>query len=518
MLTVLAAAVLYGCSSSPAPAVGSGSGSGGAGGGLVPDAGMAPPDAGMMPPDAGMMPDSSMPPDSGMMPPDAGEPDGSSPDASVPPVVSAPAIACADAVADVYVTPANLPPMTLAARGDLVRCAPDAKLTLTDVSSQVMAKGITTPMTTGVNLFRVAFRTERGDDSPGVSTARVYLPSTPQSLPLPVIVIGHPTSGLAPSCTPSLDASSNQDLALPWAGLGYAVIVPDYAGLGNEGVQSYLDNHDQGHAVLDGARALRKLLPDGAFSSSVLAVGYSQGGGAVLSAQALAPSYGVDGTLAGVIVFAPQWPTRLNSFGYVDELNDPAKLTIATGISQNVVTVMMTYGYFYNRVGPTHATDGFPAASRSGIDNAVKTLCQVPLGGYLQITAPKVGDLFDPTLRTTLLACIAGKGQGPDCVDPGQSFYNYLTQNLLTGDPNGPPMLFVQGLVDYIMPAASEAACNIDKLHKDGVTPQVCVDGLAQHETVVARNMDFALKWAQALLGSQPLPTCSSAGMPVCTP
>jgi dienelactone hydrolase len=432
--------------------------------------------------------------------------------------VSAPAIACTDTIADVYVTPTNLPPMTLATRGDIVRCAQDIVLPLSEVASEVASQGITTVMLTGVNFYRIEYRTERGNGSAGASSARVYLPATPAALPLPVIVIGHPTEGLAASCTPSENPTSYEDLALPWAGLGYVAIVPDYAGLGNGGVQGYLDNRDQAYSLLDGARALRNLLPAGALSDQVLAVGFSQGGGAVLSAQALAPTYGAGGTLAGVIAFAPEWPSRLNSFGYVDQLDNPTELTIETGISENVVTVMRTYAYFGNYVGMADVGDGFPAANQAGMDGAVESLCQTPLGGYLQAAEPLVGDIFDPTLRTTLLACIAGNGLGTGCVDPGLSFYTFLTNNILTADPNGPPLLFVQGLADYIMPPASEAACNIAKLMADGVTPQVCVDADAQHQTVVARNMDFVLQWALALLGNLALPTCSAAGMPACTP
>jgi dienelactone hydrolase len=442
--------------------------------------------------------------------------------------VTVPAIDCTDTIADVYVTPANLPPMTAATRGDIVRCAVDATLTLATVASEVAAQGITTTMKVGVDLYRIEFRTTRGDGSAGASTARVYLPAAPASLPLPVITIGHPTDGIAQSCTPSMDPTTNQDLALPWAGLGYAVIVPDYAGLGNGGVQAYLDNHDQAYSVLDGARALRKLLPAAAFSPQVLAIGWSQGGGAVLSAQALAKSYGSDGVLAGVVAFAPEWPSRLNSFGFVDELNNPGEPTIQTGISEDVVTVMREYAYFYNRVGPGHADDAFPASARSGIDGAVNTLCQTPLGGYLQATAPLVGDIFDPTFAATTLACIqqggpdggAGAGDaGPGCVDPGLGYYSFLQQNILTADPSGPPLLYVQGLLDFIMPPASEAACNLVKLANDGVFPQVCVDPGALHTNVVGRNMDFAIAWVQALLAGQPLPaTCPSTGLPTGTP
>jgi len=399
------------------------------------------------------------------------------------------------------------------------------------VVNEVVAKGVMTPMQTAVNLFRIAYRTTRGNGSDGISSARVYLPAQPTKLPLPVIVVGHPTDGIAASCAPSQDLTSNEDLALPWAGLGYAVIVPDYAGLGTPGVQGYLDNRDQGYSILDGARALRKLLPANALSEQVLAVGWSQGGGAVLSAQALAPTYGVDGTLAGVVVFAPEWPSRLNSFGYVNELNAPPKtLTITTGISEDVVAVMMMYAYFGNYVGMSDVGDGFPAARQAGMDNAVNTLCQTPLGAYLQANEFYVTDIFDPTFQATTLACInaaegldAGDGLdggdgGPGCVDPGLSFYTYLKHNILTANPNGPPMLFVQGLQDVIMPPGTEGACNLVKLEADGVTPQLCTDSAASHTDVVGRNMDFAIPWALAALGGTPLPTCSAAGMPACTP
>ena len=475
------AALLAACSTGPSTAVSSGSGGVSTGG--VAAAGGVNATGGAVAV-GGSTSNGGQPSDAGA---DVGEVDATDAEAGPPPVVSAPAIACADTIADVYVTPAGLPPMTLATRGDIVRCAVDTPLTLAVVAGEVAAKGIVTTMKTGVNLFRIAFRTTRGNGSDGASSARVYLPAAPAALPLPVIVIGHPTNGLAASCTPSEDPTSNEDLALPWAGLGYAVIVPDYAGLGNEGVQGYLDNHDQAYSLLDGARALRKLLPAGVFSQQVMAVGWSQGGGAVLSAQALASSYGCDGILTAVVAFAPEWPTRLNSFGYVDQLDNPTELTIQTGISENVVTVMRTYAYFSNYVGPTHAGDGFPAANQSGIDGEVMSVCQTPLGAYLQAAEPLVGDIFDPTLRETLLACIDGPDAGVDagCVDPGLSLYNFLTSNFVTADPSGPPILYIQGLSDIIMPAASEAACNIAKLMKDGVTPQVCTDQAAQHTTVV---------------------------------
>jgi len=207
-----------------------------------------------------------------------------------------------------------------------------------------------------------------------------------------VIAVGHPSEGVSDGCTPSKTATSYQDLALPWAALGYAVIVPDYAGLGTDGIQGYLDNTDSAHSLLDGARALRKLLPARGLSKKIVLFGYSQGGGAALSGQALEKAYGADGLVVGVVAFAPQWPTRLNSFGYVDILDNPSGLTIGSGLSKSVIAVLREYAYFGNHVAGASPTDGFPSAKRDALGQAVDTTCLIPLGGYVQVMEPTLGE------------------------------------------------------------------------------------------------------------------------------
>jgi len=83
-------------------------------------------------------------------------------------------------------------------------------------------------------------------------------------------------------------------------------------------------------------------------------------------------------------------------------------------------------------------------------------------------------------------------------------------------DPAGARILYVQGLLDQIMPPADEAACNLDVMAKDGVAPQVCTDDGATHSSIVTRNLALGIQWADALLEGGTLPTCSSSGMPKC--
>src|SRR6185437_12786224 len=74
---------------------------------------------------------------------DAGA-DGSALDASAEAAAPiAPSAPCTDAIADVYVTPAGLPAMTDAARGDVVRCAADGAIDASAMASRLQASGVT---------------------------------------------------------------------------------------------------------------------------------------------------------------------------------------------------------------------------------------------------------------------------------------------------------------------------------------------------------------------------------------
>jgi hypothetical protein len=77
----------------------------------------------------------------------------------------------------------------------------------------------------------------------------------------------------------------------------------------------------------------------------------------------------------------------------------------------------------------------------------------------------------------------------------------------------------VQGLGDQVMPAASEAACDVAKLRAEGVMPEVCSDTFATHDTILERKIEHAANWAEAVaFGNVPAPSCSSTFLPACTP
>jgi alpha-beta hydrolase superfamily lysophospholipase len=345
----------------------------------------------------------------------------------------------------------------------------------------------------------------RGDGSPAVTTATVWLPETPRALPAPVALVARSTSGIADACAPSREDSPLAELALPYAARGYVVITPDLAGLGNEGVHAYLDNHEAAHQLFDGARALEKLV--GAVGDPELAVGYSQGGGVVLSAQALEHELTGARTLRAVIAIAPEWPLRIGSFGYDEVLRNPDRATGLAGLGAPAVTVLRHYGWMVNHLGAEHGGDAFPADERADLIDEIESLCTIELGAALGTMQPRLGDLVDEPFRVAMLACIDGT---PGCVEPAASFHAWLEADYVTADPAGAEVLIVQGLGDQIMPASEEASCVADKLRAEGVEPTICSDTFATHDTVLERKIVHAVAWGEAVAAGAARPTCST--------
>jgi alpha-beta hydrolase superfamily lysophospholipase len=416
---------------------------------------------------------------------------------------------CTDAADAIYASPAQLP----AARGAIVHCSLGDLLDQATVQQELAdsgAEGVTAQ--TGVRVVKLAYRTERSNGAPALSSAIVYLPETPRSLPAPIVLIGRSTSGLADSCAPTKEDLPQANLALPFAARGFAVISPDYAGLGTDGTHSYLDNHDEVGQLFDGALALAALEPAGVVGDAVGAVGYSQGGGIVLSAQALEFSITGKRTLEAIAALAPEWPISTRSFGYEDVLRNPGQFTGLAGLAPPTVTVLRHYGFLINRMGMAGG-EAFPADERDSIIGSINSLCTVPLGGALGAQQPKLADLVDDAFRLQVLACIDGTA---GCTGLGQAFHQWLLADVVTADRDGAPVLIVQGLADQVMPAAGEAACDADKLRVEGVFPTICSDQTATHDSILEKKIEHVVAWVEATATGATAPTCSSQTLPTC--
>jgi alpha-beta hydrolase superfamily lysophospholipase len=177
-------------------------------------------------------------------------------------------------------------------------------------------------------------RWERVDGAPGAKAWRILYHSTsldgrdiavsglvavPEREPppegFPVVVVAHGTAGLARACAPSAQPLrggllNNPLMTLyasvlkPFVDEGYAVVAPDYQGLGAPGGSSYLVGELEARNVLDAARAIRRF--DLARASGALLLhGHSQGGHAAAFTLLRAPSYAPDVRFAGAALLAP---------------------------------------------------------------------------------------------------------------------------------------------------------------------------------------------------------------------
>jgi predicted esterase len=428
--------------------------------------------------------------------------------------IDQPAKPCIDTLQDVYAAT----PVASARNGDVIACSVDASLSRVMLTTQT-GLVITNPIEicNDVKQYVIAYQTRDGQGRATVSTARVLLPSVAVAH-VPLLVAAHGSAGLADSCAPTKAANSDMaPLGFPLAARGVAVIFPDLAGLGNDGTQAYLDNHAQGWQLLDAARALRRFMQPGFAAQQFAMSGFSQGGGAVLAARALAradQSSGPDlGQLAGTVAFAPQYPVRDNSFGYLDLLRHPDAITVAAGISFPTIAVLRQYAFFENSLGTGQGARAFPTRLRAGVSSAVGSQCLIPFGGYVQGQMFQQGDLIDNPLRIGLLSCF--DSVGASCSGEAKTYWQYLQNNLLQSSADSGPILLVQGALDNVLPPAKEAACVAKSLTDAGATVDVCAKPLSTHATLM-RSADVAVPWLEAVISGQTRPQCDNTALPAC--
>jgi pimeloyl-ACP methyl ester carboxylesterase len=130
--------------------------------------------------------------------------------------------------------------------------------------------------------WRVSYAThDRQGGEWTIATASVFASAEP-GVDRPVLVYGHPTSGIERNCAPSLQGHPGRTLPglARMIGEGWVYVAPDYPGLGGPGVHPYLHGHATGWSMLDAITAAQHL-PTGAGSKAAL-WGWSQGAHAAL--------------------------------------------------------------------------------------------------------------------------------------------------------------------------------------------------------------------------------------------
>lgn len=438
------------------------------------------------------------------------------------------AIACTDAVADVYTLPSTLPAMDDSHRGDVFHCATTESLSTYKVNAQITAYNVGYPVaeaasaTSGFWTFRIAYRSERNTVNAmrdeGDMAAYLLVPEKPLA-GAPLVVFGHGSVGVAPKCAPThLDLSGavdDQDFPsalLKLAGAGYTVIAPDYSGFSYPNQSpGYFIAEDEAHGILDATRAAAKVLPSP--PSKVVFIGHSQGGHAVIAAQSYAESYGHAGTLVGVAAFAPFWAS-LSLFGAA--ATPTGQLMTANAGDLSAILYAMEYAYSEGELkdGSGHGVDVFDPAKQAAAKDAM-------LGGEcydmakVQALGATPADFFDASYVSDAGNNCALSGSCATAL--GMIWKQHWIDERPAIDTAGAPLLVMFGGQDtFVTPG--RAQCAQDKINADlgsgagsgsaaTATVTYCQDANAGHRDLVRTNdVDYVMSWinARAGIGSEP--------------
>ena len=244
----------------------------------------------------------------------------------------------------------------------------------------------------------------------------------------PVVSFAHGTTGLANGCGPTQlsDLAGLGSTVAGLLGMGYAVAMTDYAGLGPDGVHQYLEPTSAAYNVTDAVRALRAIWPT--VSDRWLAFGPSQGGQAVWAADELAATYGSGLNLVGAVAMEPAADiTRL-----VDLADSNAMSS-----EQRAIYPMVIEGV--HRADPSvPRSDYLGEAAVSHIDGLVGC---------------------DRDARRKATAGISSSDLRPVSTQAADRLRDYLRRTALPQKPLTAPLLVVNGLNDQtILPSWVRAA------------------------------------------------------------
>ena len=136
----------------------------------------------------------------------------------------------------------------------------------------------------------------------------VVVPEAEATEPLPVVLWAHGTTGVARGCAPSNLDTVLSSGAMPAQNLvieaGWAIVAPDYLGLGGEGKHPYLVGRPSAQSSLDAVRAARQL-DQANLGEQTVVWGHSQGGAVALWIGIESSTYAPDVPLLGVAALAP---------------------------------------------------------------------------------------------------------------------------------------------------------------------------------------------------------------------
>ncbi|MER6271231.1 lipase family protein [Streptomyces sp900105755] len=321
----------------------------------------------------------------------------------------------------------------------------------------------------------------------------------------PLVVIAPGTMGQGDQCAASLGLEhpltvNGQTVSVGYEDLaiyrllakGIAVVVTDYVGLGaTDRLHTYVNRVDEGHAVLDAARAARSVGGASVTKASRVGLfGYSQGGGATAAAAELQASYAPDVTLAGTYAGAP--PADLTA---VTKAIDGSELAGALGWSLN--------GFLQSDPDLKPIAEAHLNAAGKAALSDLSTMCTGDaIFGYAYAKSTK---------WTTDGRSIS------DIIADTPALQSFLdSQRIGSLEPSG-PVRIATGVSDNLVPHAQARQLAVDWCHKGGdVTYQAVTlpnlgSALLNHAAPLLTDQTAAVNWlTDRLAGEATASNCSS--------
>jgi pimeloyl-ACP methyl ester carboxylesterase len=441
-------------------------------------------------------------------------------------------VACNDNFKAVYKRPGGNQGGAL---GDIVRCNKGGRVGTSEIAEELDWRGFAgvSPQK-AVKLFRISYRTQRLAGQADLGTALVALPAKKDvaasvaaeeddddedknrdGMRLPLVVFAHGTSPYGTACAPSkldpLQCSRTGEgdtellTIMALASQGYPVISPDYAGYVEESrAPGYMLSEDEAHSVLDATRAMSKLRQKAV--DKVVLLGHSQGGHAVLSAQALAKKYGHAGTLVGVVAMAPFWaPAR--TFGWL--------AGAAEGEDAHVRSFVIEYFYTHAEVldGAGQGQLLFQPAKRAALANYINQCSfSEALCSFINPVPPELGsaaEFFQPDLYAAVTAC--GVDTAACNASPlAKTWHRRFKADRPKLDRAGAPTLMWHGALDTVVPMAF-GTCAYEKIANDlsgnpAAKFTFCGDKYANHDQILSFDLSWVMSWINARALGTPEP------------
>lgn len=173
----------------------------------------------------------------------------------------------------------------------------------------------------GVKAVRILYESRSAPGADVVASGVILIPNgVPPSSGWPVIAWAHGTSGVATQCAPSLmkDVYYGDEGLFPMVRAGYAVVAPDYAGLGTSGAHQYFDKTALAEDVVNAVIAARVAAPS--LGIRWVVDGHSEGGFAAWGVAELERTLHDSGYLGAVSVAgAAELPALIESMNLEPE-------------------------------------------------------------------------------------------------------------------------------------------------------------------------------------------------------